>query len=201
MHWNTIVKPIETQVNIQRSRFIAYIAPVDNPEQAARIVSLRSAQFADATHNCYAWVTGWERENSYYADAGEPSGTAGKPILNALLSAGLTNVVAIVTRYFGGVKLGVRGLIEAYGSSTQAAISEAAILPAIAMTELSVTCDYADFQFIQNMVQKLEGKIVQTEYKEDVQTLITLPQEALEQLKDFLDGRSHQSGLRYQIKE
>ncbi|MDZ4182239.1 MAG: YigZ family protein, partial [Candidatus Cloacimonadaceae bacterium] len=103
-----------TAQKIQRSEFIAWLYPAQNVDQARELIAAHNKAHADATHNCYAYVIGFDRETQYYSDAGEPSGTAGKPMLNALLSASMTNVLAIVTRHFGGIKLGVRGLIEAY---------------------------------------------------------------------------------------
>ncbi|MCB5229295.1 MAG: YigZ family protein [Candidatus Cloacimonetes bacterium] len=200
-HWNTLTQPIEARLNIRRSRFIAWIAPASDAAEAARLVQERSQQFADATHNCYAWVTGWDRENTHYNDAGEPAGTAGKPIFNALMSAGLTNVVAVVTRYYGGVKLGVRGLIDAYFQSTQEALKDAPLSPAIPMARIWVKCDYGESESVEGFVLSLGGNVVDKVFHEQVETTFCLPKSQLPALCENLDGRRHQSGLLYRLEE
>ncbi|HOH79731.1 MAG TPA: YigZ family protein [Candidatus Cloacimonadota bacterium] len=199
--WHTLEQACEAKITIHRSRFIAFIVPVSDPAQAASEIAVRSHEFEDATHNCYAWVTGFKREQSYYSDAGEPAGTAGKPILNALLSAGLTNVAATVTRYYGGVKLGVRGLIEAYSQSVEEALKTASLVPAIPMSTIWITSDYSDAESAQRLVQKLGGGVVDIRYEARVETILSLPERSLAEFCEFLDGRGRQNGLVYRLKE
>lgn len=199
--WHTLEQACEARITIHRSRFIAWVIPVRDPAQAANEIAVRSHEFEDATHNCYAWVTGFKREQSYYSDAGEPAGTAGKPILNALLSAGLTNVAATVTRYYGGVKLGVRGLIEAYGQSVEEALKTASLVPAIPMSTIWITSDYSDAESAQRLVQKLGGGVVDIRYEARVETILSLPERSLAEFCEFLDGRGRQNGLVYRLKE
>ena len=199
--WHTLEQACEARITIHRSRFIAWVIPVRDPAQAANEIAVRSHEFEDATHNCYAWVTGFKREQSYYSDAGEPAGTAGKPILNALLSAGLTNVAATVTRYYGGVKLGVRGLIEAYSQSVEEALKTASLVPAIPMSTIWITSDYSDAESAQRLVQKLGGGVVDIRYEARVETILSLPERSLAEFCEFLDGRGRQNGLVYRLKE
>lgn len=199
--WKTPSQACEARLSIKRSRFIAYLAPAENPSVAGRIVAERSHEFADATHNCYAWVTGFERENCHFSDAGEPAGTAGKPIMNALLSAGITNAVAIVTRYYGGVKLGVRGLIEAYGQSVEEAINQAVLTAAIPTLELWIKCDYSDSETVHRLAIKLGGKPLEVKYGGRVESSYCIPRDSVQEFLDFLDGRSRQNGLEYHLKE
>jgi len=199
--WHTLEQACEARITIHRSRFVAFIVPVSDPAQAADAVTARSREFEDATHNCYAWVTGFKREQSYYSDAGEPAGTAGKPILNALLSAGLTNVAAIVTRYYGGVKLGVRGLIEAYGQSVEEALQTAHSIPAIKMSTIWIRSDYADAESAHRLALKLGGSVLDVSYGVRVEALFQLPDVAIAGFCEFLDGRSRLNGLVYKLKE
>ena len=109
----------------KRSLFIGHVCVARNEEEARAFVREISKKYSDATHNCWAYRVGSERVVEYYSDAGEPSGTAGKPILGAIQHAGVTNAIVVVTRYFGGIKLGVRGLMEAYGKGAAMALEEA----------------------------------------------------------------------------
>lgn len=199
--WKTLKSPVEAKILVRRSRFISWIVPLKDKDVAMSMIGDRSRDFADATHNCWAWVYGLDREDSHYSDAGEPSGTAGKPILNALMSAGLTNVVAVVTRYYGGAKLGVRGLINAYGQSVEAALGEASLIEVISMKELLVVCDYPDAQLLQGLLPKLGGSIADVSYDARVQCKISVPEASFAELSEFLDAKIHSSGLTYTIEE
>jgi len=199
--WQTLDSACEARISIRRSRFIAWLAPIGDQAEAVKMIAERNHEFADATHNCYAWVLGFEREQSHYSDAGEPSGTAGKPILNALLSAGLTNTVAIVTRYYGGIKLGVRGLIEAYGQSVEEALKSAVLVPAIPMVTIWIQSDYADAESLVKLLHKMGGTVLDIRYEKLVETSLRAPREALVELCNYLDGRRRLNGLVYNIKE
>ena len=113
MPLSTVNSVCEASLKIRRSTFIGYVVSVSSIESAKKAISERASTHNRATHNCWAYILGYEGETVHSSDAGEPSGSAGRPILNALKSSALTNVAAVVTRYYGGVKLGIRGLIEA----------------------------------------------------------------------------------------
>jgi len=199
--WKTVREPVEAKIVIRRSHFIAWVAPLSEKELAMSVIGDRSKDFADATHNCWTWIHGLQREDSHYSDDGEPSGTAGKPMYNALMSAGLTNVAAVVTRYFGGAKLGVRGLIDAYGQSVEAALAEAKLIKVIPMQNLSVDCEYAEAQQLQGLLPKLGGAIGDVTYDARVRFEISVPEAALTELCDFLDSKVHSNGLNYTIED
>ncbi len=110
------------------SKFIALAWPVGSENEAKERLAEAKKTYHDARHHCYAWVLGYQQENYRINDDGEPSGTAGKPIYGQILSAGLTNILIIVVRYFGGTKLGVRGLIDAYRGAAKEAIDNGQIL-------------------------------------------------------------------------
>lgn len=107
--------PARTEERVRRSLFIGHLEPCHDEAEARDFLSRVQGAHRDATHNCWAYLLGPEPVSEYSSDAGEPSGTAGRPILSALRRGGMVNAMVVVTRYFGGVKLGVRGLIEAYG--------------------------------------------------------------------------------------
>jgi uncharacterized YigZ family protein len=192
----------EAEVKLHRSRFIAWVCPVRDVNEARERILERSRQFSDATHNCFAYVTGWKRETQYYSDAGEPTGTAGKPILNALLSAGLTNVAAVVTRYYGGVKLGVRGLIDAYGDSVRTALQGAELTPAEPMEQYRISCDYHLAEFVSRLVKERGGRMLHSEYGTKVALLLEIPLAEDLLWVETLDGLKARNGLEYfHIKE
>lgn len=199
--WKTLSEPVETKILIRRSHFIAWVTPLQDKAEAMSVINERSKGFSDATHNCWAWIYGLQREDSHYSDDGEPSGTAGKPMYNALMSAGLTNVAAVVTRYFGGAKLGVRGLIDAYGQSVEAALAEAKLIKVIPRQNLSVECEYAEAQQLQGLLPKLGGSVEDVSYAARVRFEISVPEAALGELCEFLDSKVHSNGLKYRLED
>ena len=119
---------VETTYEIQKSRFITHVCHVENEEDARAFVQSMKKRYFDARHNCSAWVLGELADKQKSNDDGEPGGTAGNPILEAIHKNGLTNVVVVVTRYFGGIKLGAGGLIRAYGHAAVLGLNEAVLL-------------------------------------------------------------------------
>ncbi len=152
------------------------------------ILSEHNKEYANATHNCYAYVIGDKQQIQYYSDAGEPSGTAGKPMLNAILRKELTNVLAIVTRYYGGVKLGVKGLIEAYGQCVQSAIEISTPVIYQETVSLNGECEYSILDSLKYRIEELGADLEAIEYSQRVTVKITVPVDALEDLKMILDS-------------
>lgn len=140
--FTTITGKAEAQYSQLRSKFIGYVFPATTPEEALEYVARLRQEYYDARHVCWAYRLGHNGEQTRSNDDGEPSGTAGKPILGQLLSNGYTNVVAIVVRYFGGVKLGTSGLIEAYREATALALAEATPLECVIETRIEVRYGY-----------------------------------------------------------
>ncbi len=198
--YHTLSAAQEAELKIHRSRFIAWVCPARDVNAARELVLERSRLFGDATHNCFAWITGFQREVQYYSDAGEPAGTAGKPILNALLSAGLTNVVAVVTRYYGGVKLGVRGLIDAYGDSVKAALDGSEQVAAIPTRIYEVSCDYPIAEQVTHIAKEMGGKVTDSEYGTQVRLVVDIPLRNEQEWTQTLDGLRAKNGLEYQQK-
>jgi uncharacterized YigZ family protein len=199
MSFFTIKQSVESEINVRRSVFRAYLFPVRGAEEARGMISNHQQQYSNATHNCYAYICGIKQEVQYYSDAGEPHGTAGKPILNALLRAGLTNILAIVTRYYGGINLGVPGLISAYGVVTETAISISELIEALTMLILRITTDYAVSEQLTAYLKTVRGEITASSWKEKVQHDLRIPEENLPQLREYLDVFARQGRLDYII--
>jgi uncharacterized YigZ family protein len=140
----------EHETEIKRSRFVCTLAPVSSEEEARAFVSECKGLYADASHNCSAYVIGGDRHLQRADDDGEPGGTAGIPMLETLLRRGLGDVVAVVTRYFGGVKLGAGGLIRAYGSSVGKALDLAPLVEMVPAKAMTVTVDHVRAGRLEN---------------------------------------------------
>jgi len=166
----TVQKETFVEIKIERSEFIGYIKEVNNEEEAKAFIQKICSQHKQATHNCPAYRLGWDKEElTYSSDDGEPSGTAGKPILGTILKNKLTNVAIIITRYFGGKKLGVRGLIDAYGSCAQEAINQAGIQTKILQARSEIIADYTQINSILYWLNKYGAEITKQSYAENVQ--------------------------------
>lgn len=151
----TIANEFRTEYIIEKSRFIATIAPVSTEEEAQAFIQRISKEFWDATHNCTAYAIGPRQEQQRSSDNGEPSGTAGKPMLEVLKKTAITNVAVVVTRYFGGIKLGAGGLIRAYSHSVAKAVQEGPKLLIAPRQIVSLTIDYSYFGSVERQLQTL----------------------------------------------
>jgi len=182
----TIKDSTTNSIKIQRSEFIAFLHPVTDAQICQELLREHQIQYSDATHNCYAYVLGFEAETQYYSDAGEPCGTAGKPILNSLLRNELSGVLAIVTRYYGGVKLGVKGLIEAYSQACTKAIELAQIVPYEEFSLYQITCDYPYLERLRHQIVQLKGVETASNFHENVDLKIKIPKSRELDLEEFL---------------
>ena len=151
----TIANEFRTEYIIEKSRFIATIAPVSTEEETQAFIQRISKEFWDATHNCTAYAIGPRQEQQRSSDNGEPSGTAGKPMLEVLKKTAITNVAVVVTRYFGGIKLGAGGLIRAYSHSVAKAVQEGPKLLIAPRQIVSLTIDYSYFGSVERQLQTL----------------------------------------------
>ena len=134
---------VTSEIKIRRSLFIGHLFPCKVSEEVRLVLARVEAVHKDATHNCWGYSLGPEPRIEYASDDGEPAGTAGKPILAALRQSGMTNLMIVVTRYFGGIKLGVRGLIEAYGQAATDAVSRAERIMKVRSRKLVICLPYA----------------------------------------------------------
>jgi uncharacterized YigZ family protein len=172
----TIQQAATAEITVERSRFIGHCQEIAAEDAAKAFINQIRALHARATHNCYAYRIGSGGQPiEYYNDHGEPSGTAGKPILGGIQRLQLTNVVVVVTRYFGGKKLGVRGLIEAYGQTATAVLESAGIIQRIPQFLFRLRYPYADHSLILHRLGRLEAAVVTSEFTDLVTTTFTIP--------------------------
>lgn len=186
----TVAREATVEIKIERSLFIGHTREVESEDAAREFVAGIQAAHRQATHNCFAYRVGLgKQEVTYYSDAGEPSGTAGRPILGAITSLGLTNVAVVVTRYFGGKKLGVRGLIEAYGQTARRVLEEAGSVKRVITREIDLTCSYAELDRLLYLVHSHGGSVVTAEYGGDVRLKIVVPLAAWAKIQGMLNSK------------
>ena len=177
----------------KKSRFIANVFSVDSIEQAEERIAQMQKKYWDARHNCYAFVIGEGGSLTRCSDNGEPSGTAGKPILEVIKGAGITNVLIIVTRYFGGVLLGTGGLVRAYTQAAQAGIEASEIGEMVYGVKLHLTTDYSLLSNVQYYLRQENIAIENEVYTDKVECDITVRAEnadnVMEGLTQKTDGR------------
>jgi Uncharacterized conserved protein len=155
----TLVNPIDLTEEIKKSRFVVNAAPINTAEQATAFIT----QVSDvgATHNCWAWKIGQQYR---FNDDGEPTSTAGRPILSAIEGQDCDQVVVVVTRYFGGIKLGTGGLIRAYGGSASHCLQQAELIELIARIQLQFHCYYNEWPIIENRLKELDAVIEKQDF-------------------------------------
>lgn len=182
------------EIEIKKSRFIAYADYVESREQAMQMLAELKAQYPDARHHCWAYLLGDPScaSNAGMGDDGEPSGTAGKPILNVLQHKDVGDVMLVVVRYFGGIKLGAGGLTRAYGQAAQAVMEVLPIKTFEARSELQLVCDFAEEQAVRHQVEQLGGQILQIDYSEQVAVMLEIPLAAQDEFEAFLANRKIQ---------
>ncbi|HHV06599.1 MAG TPA: YigZ family protein [Firmicutes bacterium] len=173
--YRTVAQETEVEIKIERSRFIGQVRPVNSEQEAKDFIARISELHRQATHNCWAYRVDPERDTRFSSDDGEPTGTAGEPILRAILSQELTNTVVVVTRYFGGKKLGIRGLIEAYGGTATQVLAAAGTVQKIITETFQLNLDYPQLDQCQYCVHKYNGQIVNADYQQQVTLQVAIP--------------------------
>lgn len=183
----TPTETVEAEIEIKKSRFIARAAKVAERAAALAFVEQAKRDFPDARHHCWAYLLGNPEAASSAAmnDAGEPSGTAGKPILNVIQHKGVGDVVVVVIRYFGGIKLGAGGLVRAYSGAAQAAMSILPLAQARPVEAVELSLDFAKEQLLRHWAEQHEAELLQVDYGEQVQLRLSVPQDALDELGVF----------------
>ena len=183
IRYTTVAKEAEAEQTIDRSRFIAHIAPVYSKEEADAYIAAIRARYKDATHNVPAFIVGEKSELKWTSDDGEPQGTSGPPMLQMLEREGLTNVVCVVTRYFGGIKLGPGGLVRAYTSSAKLALEAAGIHTVKDVVRLTIVIPYTLLGKIQNIEKNESFTIEDVAYTDTVTLTISMDSEDAERVK------------------
>ncbi|WP_298737365.1 YigZ family protein [uncultured Psychrobacter sp.] len=188
MSYQTLKNPVTARLEIKKSEFIAYAYPVNSREQAMFHVEQLREKYPDARHWCWAYIIG-DPDNTTSAgfdDDGEPNGTAGRPILGVLQHKSIGNIIIIVVRYFGGIKLGAGGLTRAYAGSAQAAVDQMILQPFVPMTQVQILADFATEAQCRYVVESLEGTIEDVAYSKQVTLTVTIAEVDIETLKTEL---------------
>ncbi|CDD66261.1 thymidylate synthase [Firmicutes bacterium CAG:882] len=166
----------------KKSRFIAAVYSISSEEEAASYVEAARKKYWDARHNCYAFVIGDNNEIMRFSDDGEPSGTAGKPILEVIVGRGIHNCLIVVTRYFGGTLLGTGGLVRAYQKSSLDALCNSSIAVRTKGSRITVRTDYNSAGKLQYAAQKNEWMLENIIYEADVRLVLAVPEKMCERV-------------------
>ena len=182
--YKTVGAPGSQQFIINKSRFIGYAAPCKTEEEALAFLAQIREKHKDASHNCYAYVIGQNAGIARYSDDGEPSGTAGMPIIEVIKARQVVDVCVVVTRYFGGILLGAGGLVRAYAHGAKIAVDAAGRSIKRIWTNVYLPCPYSWYERIRLEVAAFGGMIRETQFGADVELDLLLPEE---QTQGFLE--------------
>ena len=193
MEFRTIKEDGQVQEEIKKSRFICHAKRVYSEEEARDFITAIKKKNYKATHNCSAFIIGERSEIKRTSDDGEPSGTAGVPMLGVLENHNLTNVCVVVTRYFGGIKLGAGGLIRAYAGSVALAVKEIGIIEIKEQAGIQIQMTYAQYQEYGNFLKEHNLMEIETNFTDQVETMIFVDKENKEHIKseliEFYNGK------------
>ena len=193
MEFRTIKEDGQVQEEIKKSRFICHAKRVYSEEEARDFITAIKKEHYKATHNCSAFIIGERSEIKRTSDDGEPSGTAGVPMLGVLENHNLTNVCVVVTRYFGGIKLGAGGLIRAYAGSVTLAVKEIGIIEIKEQAGIAIQMSYAQYQEYSNFLKEHNLMELDTNFTNQVDTMIYVDKEEKENIKaalvEFFNGK------------
>ena len=193
MEFRTIKEDGQVQEEIKKSRFICHAKRVYSEEEARDFITAIKKEHYKATHNCSAFIIGERSEIKRTSDDGEPSGTAGIPMLGVLENHNLTNVCVVVTRYFGGIKLGAGGLIRAYAGSVALAVKEIGIIEIKEQAGIAIQMSYTQYQEYNNFLKEHTLMELDTNFTDQVDTMIYVDKEEKENIKaalvEFFNGK------------
>ena len=196
--YKAVYKPGVGEVTEKKSRFIASVQPIETEQEAIEFIEKIKKKYWDASHNCSAFVVGERNEVQRCSDDGEPSGTAGKPMLDVLLGQEIHNVVVVVTRYFGGTLLGTGGLVRAYTAATVEGLSKSAIIEKKAGRRVQVITDYNGVGKLQYITCQMQITVMDTVYTDVVrmELLVTLDKEKKLQ-EEIIEATNGKSQIEY----
>lgn len=183
IQYKTVRKEAQAEQIIEKSRFIAHVKPVESREEAEEFIASVRAAHKTANHNVPALVVGDQSQLQWASDDGEPQGTSGAPIVQMLVKEGITNIVVVVTRYFGGIKLGTGGLVRAYTSSAKLGLEAAGICQVREMAVLRFEIDYSFLSKVQNLEKGGDFSIKDTAYEAAVTMEVVAEMEKQEEIK------------------
>ena len=180
--YKTIAEPAEGTYSEKRSKFLAFAIPVRTQEEVKEWVKEYQKKYYDARHACYAYMLGHERKDFRANDNGEPSGTAGKPILGQINSNELTDILIIVVRYFGGIKLGTSGLIGAYKTAAAEAIANSTIIEKTVDDDITVYFEYPFLNDVMRIVKEEEPQVIDQVFEMDCKMTLRIRRSKLDRL-------------------
>ena len=184
--YKTVYRGKEEEIIEKKSRFIATVRLVETEEEALAFIEEMKKKYWNATHNCFAYVIGERRECVRCSDDGEPSGTAGKPMLDVLLGEELYNTAVVVTRYFGGTLLGTGGLVRAYSKAVQEGLAQSDLIEKQYGNILEIGTDYNGVGKIQYLIGENKIPVLASEYTDKVQFQVLLPMSETEHFQKLL---------------
>lgn len=194
MEIKTVYRGASAEIVEKKSRFIGDVFPVTSEEEALECLEKVKKQYWDARHHCWAYVIGEKQPQERFSDDGEPSGTAGKPILEVIRGQKLTNTLVVVTRYFGGTLLGTGGLVRAYTKSSQEALDASTMIARISGVKLKITTDYTGIGKIQYILAQRKIATLHTEYTDKVEVYALVSEEEEPFLKaEITEGTNGQA--------
>ncbi len=191
--YKTVRSTVRSEMKVQGSLFIASASPATTKLEAESFVATLRKEFWNATHNCFAYRLGVDGTLFRFNDDGEPGGSAGKPILAAIDKFELTDTILVVTRYFGGTKLGVGGLMRAYGDAAENALLKAEQITKFKTAIVDATFPYSHISNVMHVVSKVGARIIDTVYDEQVHAMIDVRLSKAEELKSMLVSHSNRS--------
>lgn len=186
--FRTIARNSEAVYTEKRSKFIAFAFPVQSVEQTKEHLDTLKKKYYDSRHICWAYMLGAQRAEYRANDDGEPSGTAGKPILGQINSKELTNILIAVVRYFGGIKLGTGGLVVAYKEAALASLNEAEIIEEIVTLATEFSFDYLQMNDVMKAIKDSEAKIIEQHFDLNCRITLQIPQAEYKQLITKLEN-------------
>ncbi|MBV1817910.1 YigZ family protein [Anaerosalibacter bizertensis] len=193
--YRTIYKMGEDEILIKKSRFIGYAMPVETEDEAIKFIEEIKTKHRDATHNVYAYVLGEDNNIQRYSDDGEPSGTAGIPALEVIKKEDLRNVAVVVTRYFGGKKLGTGGLIRAYTKGAKIGLEAGVIIDKILFRKVKVRIDYTLYGMVENYLINKGIYIEDTIFDDAVNLILYIEYEKDEKFRDTIRELTNGTGI------
>lgn len=180
----------------KKSRFIATVIPAESEEEALAFIEAMKKKYWNATHNCSAYVIGEKGQLKRCSDDGEPSGTAGRPMLEVLEGEGIRNVAVVVTRYFGGTLLGTGGLVRAYSASVKVGLASSVIITKIPGVKLKIETDYTGLGKVQYLLGEMGIRTLDSQYTDHVELDVLVPETMLERVKaELIEGTNGQAKL------
>ena len=182
--YKTIAAPAEGLYKEKGSKFISLAYPVQSEGQIKEIVAELKDKFYDARHHCYAWMLGADKKNFRANDDGEPSSTAGRPILGQIQSNDLTNILIVVIRYFGGTKLGVSGLINAYREAAADALCHAEVVEKTVDEQIRICFSYLVLNDVMKIVKEENPEVLERNFELQCEMLLSIRQKDMENLKE-----------------